>query len=96
MTLVILGEGDDSLNLGGALEHGDGLLGGIGDDERPGSGGAPGTNGEDGLHAAVAGGRDRVGEVASMRRPRPGSPRRRPCARRWRLHVVLPGKRERK
>ena len=45
-TLVILGEGDDSLNLGGALEHGDGLLGGVGDDERPGSGGARGAGGE--------------------------------------------------
>lgn len=34
-TVVFLGERDDALDLGGALEHGDGLLGGVGDDERP-------------------------------------------------------------
>ena len=38
-TVVFLGERDDALDLGGALEHRDCLLGGVGDDERPGGGG---------------------------------------------------------
>ena len=38
-TVVFLGERDDALDLRGALEHRDCLLGGVGDDERPGGGG---------------------------------------------------------
>ena len=47
-TVVLLRERDDALDLGRALEDGDGLLGGVGEDERPGGGGsgAPGDSDE--------------------------------------------------
>jgi hypothetical protein len=42
-TVVVLGERDDALHLGCALEDGDCLLGGVSDDERSGGGGTPGA-----------------------------------------------------
>lgn len=55
-TVVVLRERDDALDLGRALEDGYGLLRRVGDDERPGGGGAPRAGDEVGRVERACGG----------------------------------------
>lgn len=72
-TFVLLRERDDALDLGCALEDGDGLLGGVGEDERPGGGGG-GTPwaGDEAERVERACGGSRGGEECGGRREEEG------------------------
>jgi hypothetical protein len=70
-SVVLLRERDDALDLGCALEDGDGLLGGVGEDERPGGGGTPGPSDEAERVERACGGRG-GGEEGGGRREEEG------------------------